>query len=545
MSDLTRSIIILSDGRAQTEREPDEQRSMSLDLIDDVLDDDVLREVFLYFPAQPHWKGQYGQEDSTWLSITHTCRRWRVLSLSTPTIWCNIIASPSFWTPLCLERSQSAPIDIKLGWSQFLIRWNPSDDLVASMLRHLNHTRTLMFEPVPATSYNRFASLLQEPADQLKEFVLQAQTTQGLQSIVVPDDVFAGRVSSLRWLRLEGLALRFKWTNPIFSSGLTRLNLSELSERACRTELLPALRSMTALEYLALQNVLHLVQSNITTVPGPPPPEELIALPKLERLQVTDHVFDVCDFIVHLVIPPFVNIGIEMIQRDEHEDAVPSVAAAAHAIATLAVLRSKRPGQRFACIHRQTTEFEVRMVTPADDSDMAEGKDHLFARFTWKSFNARIERATTFLAFLTALPLHIAHELTLYSRDELTGASAQDWVALGTLPATEIVRLHGFAGYPFVHVLSAPSSLPRLRKITAHNVHFASPTRSGGLGSALVRRLTGAPLEVLEMKNCKVAVEQVDMFRGFCGEVKNEGTANTWGAVGTSAAAMASGDEDD
>ena len=112
MPELDQNVIFLSDGQTQLSDAADAH--VPPDLINALLDDDTLGELFLYFPAQAHWKEEYGHEDSTWLSITHVCRRWRNLSVSTPSIWSNIITSPPFWTPLCLERSQSAPIDIKL-----------------------------------------------------------------------------------------------------------------------------------------------------------------------------------------------------------------------------------------------------------------------------------------------------------------------------------------------------------------------------------------------------------------------------------------------
>lgn len=542
-TDSSQHIIYLSAGDDRPEAETGAEDGS--DLLNEKLDDDVLREVFLYFPAQAHWKLLHEHDDSTWLSITHVCRRWRSLSLSTPLIWRDIITSPSFWTPICLERAQSAPIYIKLYWSTFLLRHNPSDELVASMLRHLDHTSVISLESVPAPSFNRFATLLQEPASRLEELRIQAQTAQGLQPLTIPDDVFGGHAPCLREVRLEGLALRFKWTNPIFSSGLATLMLCELSERVCGAELFAVLRRMTALKHLRLEQVLHLVPVTVTTAPTPPPLNERITLPDIKSLVVKDHVFDVSDLIAHLAVPVFAKIILVMDQRDEHhEDAGPSIAAAARTIASLAAPRASKPGQSFRCMHRATSDFEVAILTPENEGG---NESELFlADFAWKAFNARVERATAYLALLSALPLHAAHELTLHSRFELSGASPQDWTGpLGLLPNVEVVNVFGFTAYGFVHVLRMEGALPRLRKLNAYHVHFTSPTRDRGFGTALARRLRDRPLESLEMKQCQVAEEQVDTFRGFCGEIKREGSANTLGAVGTSAAAMGPDDFDD
>ncbi|VDC02024.1 unnamed protein product [Peniophora sp. CBMAI 1063] len=531
-------VIALSEGQEPTDQSPEANQTTAA--IDDLLDDDVLREVFLYFPAQAHWKAFHPHEESTWLSITHVSRRWRTLSLSMPTIWSQIITTPAFWAPLCLERSQNAPIKIHLEWRKLYTRWNPSDQLVASVLGHLSHTRALNLESVPAPTYDRFVSLLKQPADELFEFHLQAETAQGLQPLTIPGDIFAGRVRHLRDLALEGLALRFEWKSPIFSSSLTRLSLTELSERVCRSELYAALRPMSELEHLRVANALHLVPSSSTAVPTLPPAGERVTLPKLKRISLEDHALDVCDFVGHLSLPPLLTIYIKMAQRDEHEDAVPSVTAAARVLSLLATPRASQPKQRCEVRHFKTDHFEVRMATPAENGDFREEKDHLNITFRWKAFNARVERAAAFLAILGALPLHAAHELLLSSRDPLSSVPAQDWAALGLFPSTEIVTLGGHAAYGFVHVLNTPGALPRMRKLVASNVHFASPTRSEGLGATLIQRLTEAPLEVLEIRSCNVAEEQVATFRRLCDEVKREGSANTWGAVGTSVAAMVS-----
>lgn len=113
------------------------------------------------------------------LSLSHTCSRWREISVATPDIWTIIPLTHAKWTRECLRRSQPLPIMVLSGTSD-------SERSKQAVMKHLQRVRVLVSEneddedegcpaltaPAPMLEYMRvmFASQSEHQPDAYRRF---------------------------------------------------------------------------------------------------------------------------------------------------------------------------------------------------------------------------------------------------------------------------------------------------------------------------------------------------------------------------------------
>ena len=227
------------------------------------------------------------------IGLTHVCRGWRELFSSRPSLWTRLDCKRVDKTRTYIERSKSAPLEMRL-------KDHPS-------LRCCKEAFLL------ATPYiGRLKTLSVFAGDQITTQVLVEHFSRPLPLLstlkinlrhdstpTLPDTLFGGDLSSLRALGLTGALMPLSWRGL---ENLTAFNLSYIPRgKILLTHLLDFFESASRLQRIFLR---HSIPNSSDA-----PPERLVPLPHLKMLKITARPAHSI-LLNHLSIPSGASIGL-------------------------------------------------------------------------------------------------------------------------------------------------------------------------------------------------------------------------------------------
>ncbi|EIM83706.1 uncharacterized protein STEHIDRAFT_140791 [Stereum hirsutum FP-91666 SS1] len=215
-----------------------------------------------------------------WIRLTHVSRQWRTLALGLPHLW-NEIHLDVFGITWCQElvsRSRDVPLKLHYhtSWQDVHIpnpfthlNEPPTSKLYDFIHKHLARSQEISFTNLGMHHRSQLLCALDRPAPLLE--VLRLEGAKAIPSnFDLPDLLFdRNAMSSLRTVAFQGITFP---TTHVFSH-VTNFSLSlnprDLVNRDAISNLLHSLSTMSALEYLELENlpVDHSFDDLPTTLP--------------------------------------------------------------------------------------------------------------------------------------------------------------------------------------------------------------------------------------------------------------------------------------
>ncbi|KDQ65015.1 hypothetical protein JAAARDRAFT_28678 [Jaapia argillacea MUCL 33604] len=257
------------------------------------LPNEILTDIFHILASQPIQISPFDPVRSPlWVVVSHVCHRWRVVALSSPTLWGHILTPFPEWVPEMLARSKQTPIVFEVD------RRFPGVAALDAIRPHFARIRALKLV-CPQRDLTRFFQSLSHTSAPLLES-LSVESPQLGESF---ENLFLLDAPRLRSISLTTCLV--KWDSQIFRSGnLLHLALCFVPNvRAVPTmlQMLDTLECMPRLQSLTLENIVPILQ------PGPqglPPHHRQVALLHLWSLRIrTADCLTSANFINQLVIP--------------------------------------------------------------------------------------------------------------------------------------------------------------------------------------------------------------------------------------------------
>lgn len=237
----------------------------------------VFSTIFKYISRD---EGCSAQDDSIqtfpstdWLVLDMVCKRWHDIVCNDPTFWQSINVGRSLrWLLLCLTRSRSLPIDVRLCEPSTL------SSVAVSLHRHANRIRTFLVTRTATRAVQDLSSLfsLRLPALQ----VLSIDAEDSRYAPMRLDDYL--RINKTNMPSLHTVTLRYtklSWYSPL----LSQLRVLELIAAG------PTLLSpdwLTLNQFLAAVEACHSDSLPICLCSHETPTDRVITLPKLRTAQL-------------------------------------------------------------------------------------------------------------------------------------------------------------------------------------------------------------------------------------------------------------------
>ncbi|TFY56484.1 hypothetical protein EVG20_g8908 [Dentipellis fragilis] len=255
------------------------------------------------------------------VDLTHVCRQWRIVAIDHPGLWSHIIVGTKF-TDEFLRRSHREPNAITYttrGHSpmEYLSdgpRADDMEDLAGIISQNLSRTQSLHLTGTP-TQFTAILPMLLSPAPVLEEAILKDTLIilpMGQRNVPsLPSDFFSQSAPRLRHLHLHGWTI--PWPSITFNT-LIYLHLSrpgvDAGDRGEFGEVLSALSRMPLLEVLHLRDVLPpaCLHAPWQPINGP---KQVVALPSLRELVLTDTARGCYLVLDHIAAPPITEYQID------------------------------------------------------------------------------------------------------------------------------------------------------------------------------------------------------------------------------------------
>ncbi|KAG7099963.1 hypothetical protein E1B28_001756 [Marasmius oreades] len=235
----------------------------------------------------------------SWLNVTQVCRQWRSIALDSASTWSLIDFSHHSLTHEMILRSKAAPLDIEV-MPDTLMPYHGMLDGLKEALSHIDRIRRLVLHTSPSLSDSgTLFSNLTKPAP-----LLQKLEVYGGPYISLPNNLFGGKASRLRELKVSGL--HFPWSGSLLKN-LTTLALNEphnepLVDTCFRCpstkQLIEVLQEMPGLEVLELTNSLPVHTSEKML------PRLVVELSRLRRLRLSGTLLNCTEVLRNITFPP-------------------------------------------------------------------------------------------------------------------------------------------------------------------------------------------------------------------------------------------------
>lgn len=243
-----------------------------------------------------------------WTKITHVSRRWMEIAKGDTSLWTNITITGRWpeWEQEVLVRSQNSPISLWVPTGTMQLDYWKKLVVAERALTQLHRVTRLTIEGLYPYDLHRILSSPNLPHPTLlRSLKLTTSFRESNGSLPsktskVFDEIFPS-ASGLVSLSLSGYGV--EW-NPLFFSNLRRLKIvnTPMSFRPSVSAVLSALSSAQKLESLILVNFL---------VKSDEPQPQVVHLPRLYRLHLTETATAASGFIPLLTFRDDVNICVE------------------------------------------------------------------------------------------------------------------------------------------------------------------------------------------------------------------------------------------
>ena len=158
------------------------------------------------FSTIPDYWSDEDTADKNLITVTHVCRGWRDLFISSSSLWTQLDCTHAEKTRIYIERSKSSPLDVYV-WGDNKIPF-PSDTFLLT-IPHLSRLRSLSIFGSSDDLAGIINRHLHCPAPSLEK--LKISFTSAPRPI--EGTAFDGDLSSLRELRLSGVLTSLSWVN--------------------------------------------------------------------------------------------------------------------------------------------------------------------------------------------------------------------------------------------------------------------------------------------------------------------------------------------
>ena len=222
------------------------------------------------------------------ITMTHVCRSWRTVLLSTPALWTqiNFSISKSKQAAAFIDRSGEQLIDVY----QFIESEDSAKPFLTTTLHNIHRLRRM--EIISTHQYlERVLKLFTKSAPELEHLDIMNHLSSTDRDMEFHDTTFGGRLPKLLSLSLHCLRTNFR---AFHFPSLTRLCFA--------TETKTSVRDLTS--FFERCPLLEFIQICLFYTPQPPtpPPRQRVRLPVLKELKL-DGTASTCGLLDHLILP--------------------------------------------------------------------------------------------------------------------------------------------------------------------------------------------------------------------------------------------------
>jgi len=434
------------------------------------------------------------------ITMTHVCRSWRTVLLSTPALWTqiNFSISKSKQATAFLDRSGEQLIDVY----QFIENENSAEPFLPTTLRNIHRLRRL--EIISTHPHlERVLKLFTRSAPELKHLDIMNHLSSTDRDMEFHDTTFGGQLPKLLSLSLHCLRTDFR-----------AFNFPSLARICFATETRTSVQDLTS--FFERCPLLEFIQICLFYTPQPPtpPPHKRVRLAALKELKL-DGTASSCGLLDHLILPKCTEMTLRgrltAEEFDTHSDPAPQIHPSS--IDHLPVTRGITNAEAMpnSCI-LSGPNGRLRFRCSRGDRD---------------NFDAN------YFAFFSPTPASEIRELSVGARIEL-GNGRKPWEqtaahvrgAFGVLVKVEYLTIFNCKTEPLFAALGAttddPIPLPELRKLTIY-VGYGDLDISTLVRCAEARFGRSRPLGEVTIVFANELeadmVPAVESLRGFVGEL--------------------------
>lgn len=299
-------------------------------LVRGVMDDDSRHTVEYYYSHIP------------WIRLSHVCRHFRAVALSTPRFWSYLrLAKSQVFTEL-LARSKAAPLHIKARVDSGTNR--PDRILALEMLLPHSHRIKELYIEGPSRHVQLFCLKTVSPFDTLEKLELTAPSDSydymSDYAIRVPAfvPILASSAAPPRLRHLKLQRFPFRWDDLIFSSpALTTLVVAGNNSTNNRDTSPPDVGSFDALfsalaavaprlEVLEIEDAIPRQGLIVTNPVQLPIPLRIITLTSLKSIRLAGNAIYVAHLLNHISSPPTASLHVRIRDDVGGKELVQSVA---------------------------------------------------------------------------------------------------------------------------------------------------------------------------------------------------------------------------
>ncbi|KAF6756823.1 hypothetical protein DFP72DRAFT_1044578 [Ephemerocybe angulata] len=269
---------------------------------------EILSDIFLYVA----FDCRLNCRPAAWIPrVTHVCRQWRDVAISSPSLWTDICFRTPELMQLMLERSRNAPLTLSHWGAR--TRGDRRGDLpiLRTALNHISRTQSIDFST--RNGLGTLGTLLTQ---------WPAEPTPVLQTVILKDEKdsfnfpgsFPSEVPSLRYLELYGCKIA-SWKDLPLGIKLKVLGLhahASAQRRPTSEEFLVALKRVPSLRKLGLSHILPVNQYTAPLTPTGRPP---FVLSEVQALGLVDQAPALINFLRAVDISNVSNLEIEVAGR--------------------------------------------------------------------------------------------------------------------------------------------------------------------------------------------------------------------------------------
>lgn len=449
-----------------------------------------------------------------WLSAAHVCHQWRDIALNQPRFWSYIdfTALTLAGANEVLIRSREAPLYLEADLTRPNVRWNLErlDAFHKQLEAHASHIHTLSITADPLDLLRIFRRL-SLPAPVLASLSLSARGKASANTATlsrIPHTLFDRQTPKLIRLELDNCPI--SWGSSLLKClrHLKLLCLTE-AERPNLHSWLDAMNELTQLESLVIHSSTPVAPRMIATMPEP---VQMVALPSLTQLHLSDSASDCALTLSHLVLPALTWLRVEVMSSHREGDDIRVVIP--HFARNVHGHQDTFPPQSMV-ISGYTTHADILLWTVPD----ADKEYHDNDSFTRASLSARavftasnqlwefMTETTIYDTVLASLPMSSLATLTVLNFSVVT---RNIW--LRYMPRWSLltrVRLGCTVMRPFIDALTedAPPEgplLPSLVIIVITGTPLTMDTAQRLRDMLLVRVGQGVPIQTLDLCGCAV-----------------------------------------